>query len=800
MRYVKQMKLGMKLPLVMVGVALLGLCASSGIIYYALQSQVSSESKYEIQYFRDDIASSVTGWVGRMDYITETQAKNPAVITALEEFSAAYAEMEGNPSEILQRTYITENRHPLGSKDLLTTTQDNSAYDLAHQKIHPFLRDVKNSYGLYDLFLFAPNGDLVYSVYKENDFATNFVAGEWAQSGLGDAFRKAIRSPGDATVHVDFAPYGPSAGAPASFAAKPIRREDGSIAGVIAIQLPIEQLNEIINGESRLGETSDAFLIGPDGLMRSQSRFAKGNDVLQTSVDGPAVVDVIAGQSGIAHYINRNGVDVIASYKPINLSGVSWYLITEQSNAEFTANLTEIRNLLLLSFAAVALIVTLTSVYFSSRLTRPLKSVADATRVIASGDYAADIQQNNRTDEIGDIAVALDEMRVSLAEADQAREHSAAQAKVFEKNLNFVVTSLGAGLERLAQGDLTKAISEPFASEYERLRTDFNKAQKKLSSTLEEVVGKSDGIGGGAAELNQAADDLARRTESQAAALQETVAALKQLTDGLKEAASNAGQAHEHTNVAAAEAENSDAVVDRSLEAMKRIETSSGEINQIVTVIDDIAFQTNLLALNAGVEAARAGDAGRGFAVVASEVRALALRCADAAKEIKGLIKHSSTHVRDGVTLVTETGTALKGIVEKVNDIKTLTAGISSASQEQSSGVTEIMAAMDQLDEVTQRNAAMVEEMTAASHVLSGDSTTLNSLVSRFQTGNYGDAAHVDDGARDQDAPKTSGHNGSDKEGTRLKVVAKSDGDCATNQTVNGHAPSSGAQQDWVDF
>ncbi|MEO0362346.1 MAG: methyl-accepting chemotaxis protein, partial [Pseudomonadota bacterium] len=255
-------------------------------------------------------------------------------------------------------------------------------------------------------------------------------------------------------------------------------------------------------------------------------------------------------------------------------------------------------------------------------------------------------------DERGNV-VRIVKTAFDVTEKETRARADAALKERMEEEQSKVVTALSRGLAKLAAGDLTEKIEEPFAADYEGLRADFNRAQAGLSDVVGQVVQKSIGIGSGAGEVNQSADDLARRTESQAAALEETVAALKQLTDGLKQASADSEEAESFTTTAAKNAKSSEEIVEKSLDAMKRIETSSDQISQIIGVIDDIAFQTNLLALNAGVEAARAGEAGRGFAVVASEVRALAQRCADAAKEIKTLISESTSQVKDGVGLVT---------------------------------------------------------------------------------------------------------------------------------------------------
>ncbi len=298
-----------------------------------------------------------------------------------------------------------------------------------------------------------------------------------------------------------------------------------------------------------------------------------------------------------------------------------------------------------------------------------------------------------------------------------------------------VVTDLRAGIARLATGDLTEEIAEPFAKEYDQLRVDFNAALGQLRRTMTDLVDVSHNIRSGSTELTQGSDELSRRTEIQAATLEETAAALQQITVSVQTSAEGAQEADQAVQTARSNATNGGEVVVEAIGAMKDIETSSRQISRIISVIDDIAFQTNLLALNAGVEAARAGDAGRGFAVVASEVRALAQRSSAAAKEIKDLISASSDQVKCGVGLVGRTGEALDMIVKSVEHISELVSEIARSSREQSNGLSEINAGVTQLDDVTQKNAAMVEQSTAASHAMRAEAEKLSDLTGAFKTG-----------------------------------------------------------------
>jgi methyl-accepting chemotaxis protein len=330
---------------------------------------------------------------------------------------------------------------------------------------------------------------------------------------------------------------------------------------------------------------------------------------------------------------------------------------------------------------------------------------------------------------------------VYLDESERERLRLEAESKAAEEAQRLVVVALATGLSRLAGGDLTYRISDPFAGDYEKLRADFNDAMQTLQEAMKVIAANANGIHAGAGEITQASDDLSRRTEQQAATLEETAAALDQITATVKKTASGAMQADSTVAAARGDAERSGQVVREAVVAMGEIERSAKQISQIIGVIDEIAFQTNLLALNAGVEAARAGEAGRGFAVVASEVRALAQRSSDAAKEIKGLINESSRQVENGVDLVGRTGEALGGIVAKVADISGLVAEISASAQEQSTALGEVNSAINQMDQTTQQNAAMVEEATAASHSLTHEAETLNQLVSKFDVGTIAVAA-----------------------------------------------------------
>jgi methyl-accepting chemotaxis protein len=297
------------------------------------------------------------------------------------------------------------------------------------------------------------------------------------------------------------------------------------------------------------------------------------------------------------------------------------------------------------------------------------------------------------------------------------------------------VEALASGLKELAAGNLDQTMTTAFPDDLVRIRDDFNSSIGRLRSAMDEISSNAFAIGSGANEIRSAADDLARRTEQQAASVEETAAALEQITTTVADSSKRAEEASRLVSRTKENAEKSGAVVQQAIAAMGAIENSSREISNIIGVIDDIAFQTNLLALNAGVEAARAGEAGKGFAVVAQEVRELAQRSANAAKEIKTLINTSSEQVKGGVGLVGQTGEVLTEIVGQVQDIDLNIRAIVESAREQATGLKEINEAVVTMDQGTQKNAAMVEESTAASHGLAREVSALNTLLATFKTG-----------------------------------------------------------------
>ncbi|WP_353472528.1 methyl-accepting chemotaxis protein [Salipiger sp. H15] len=379
----------------------------------------------------------------------------------------------------------------------------------------------------------------------------------------------------------------------------------------------------------------------------------------------------------------------------------------------------------------LAVMLLLVLLWLRRLVLKPVNALQAAMSKVAAGDYEAELAMQARRDEFGELARHLADLTATLSRGRDAQE---ARGRAHEAQ-NRVVRHLSDALDALAGGSLLHTILEEFPGEYEELRGNYNRAVESLRMTMTEVNSGALNIHSSAEEIARASDDLSRRTETQAATLEQTAAALDEMLSRVREAAQSAREAESSVETAAKLADQNGEVMRSAIEAMGAIERSSQQINEIIGVIDDIAFQTNLLALNAGVEAARAGASGKGFAVVASEVRALAQRSSDAARQIKTLISGSADRVRDGVELVERSGDALSEVVAQVSQIATLVSSIAGVAAEQAQGLNEINVGVSNLDRVTQQNAAMVEESTAAAHMLRGDAGRLSELMQGFSVG-----------------------------------------------------------------
>ncbi|MGI2033418.1 methyl-accepting chemotaxis protein [Rhizobium panacihumi] len=594
---------------------------------------------------------------------------------------------------------------------------------------------MKEAGGLQIITIGNAKGDIIARMHSPDKFGDNVIGRrKTMQSAVSTGRLAAGIEPGRAGIGI--------------YAVAPVV-VSGTVVGVVDVGTELS--NAYFNPLAKRLGAEISVNVTQEGKLTNQSSTQGGTpflpaDIIQAAFDGKDVFE----------QATLGGRDMLVKAVPFtSFSGdkIGVFEIgtdtTEITAAARTALWTMLGVTLLTS------IIALTAFFlFAKSLGNAIGRLTSTMGRLAAGDLNATIEGEDRPDETGAMARAVQVFKDNALKTkelerqadeqrnmtEEQRRQNAEDARIRAEQMAEATKGLATGLQHLSSGDLTFQLDRPFAEDFESLRADFNATVSQLRGTLGSVAQATNSIDSGSREVSQSADDLSKRTEQQAASLEETAAALDQITVNVSNSSKRAEEARTVAIQANESARQSGAVVANAVQAMGRIEESSGQISNIIGVIDDIAFQTNLLALNAGVEAARAGEAGKGFAVVAQEVRELAQRSASAAKEIKDLIGKSSIEVGTGVKLVRETGEALHAIEAHIVTINQHMDSIATSSREQSVGLSEVNTAVNQMDQVTQQNAAMVEEANAAGATLATEAGRLRELISQFQLGHGGTA------------------------------------------------------------
>jgi methyl-accepting chemotaxis protein len=708
MKYLNNMKIAFKLPIVIVICAMLSAAATGWIVYSRAKSEVVQAQIDKMAATRDARKLLIMEYLSSIEMDLTTLAGSPVTQDAAIDFKLAWRSLQANQESYLKKYYINENPHPIGKKENLDFADDPSLYSTYHGKYHPWLREYLRNRGYYDIFLFDTEGNLLYTVFKEQDFATNVNNGKWKDTDLGVVYRAAMKS--EKPVFKDFHSYAPSNGAPASFIAQRVMHKSGKVIGVLAFQMPIDNFNALVSSPQGLGETGKVLIVGQDGLMRNNDRLQEKSTILKQAVTHAILPKALAGETGVAENTDYNNTPVLSAYAPINFMGVTWAAIVDLNKTELMAPLDDMRDQVLLVMLGISVVVICSGIVFSRPITRPLESITQVMLRMADGSTDVHIPGTRRGDEIGDMSRSLESFKVNKLDADMAkaiekqrqeeerqrqREESLKQLTVeFNQDVSVVISMVSAATDEL------------------------NATARSMSSIAGETANKS-------ATMSDASSSTTDNIASVASAVSQLRGSIQQLTGQVSTSSQAMGSAVED--------------VDQAVKQIQGLMSASEQIGDVVKIIQEIAEQTNLLALNATIEAARAGDAGKGFAVVANEVKNLAQQTSRATDDIAAQVNkvqqetghavHAVREIEKKIADVNKTATAIAAGIDEQNYA---TEEISRSTQTSTSYMEKLNGDVSYVNTAAQQTGTAAEEVLAASGELAQRTSELQQKIAAF--------------------------------------------------------------------
>ena len=683
----------------------------------ASSEALSSLSEDKLSSIAETEAAAFTDYLDSIQQDLDTVAANPFTLEALRGFESGWDALGSNQRNTLQDLYIDSNPNPLGEKHLLDYASDGSEYSQAHAEYHSWFREFLEARGYYDIFLFSNDGSLIYTVFKELDYATNLRTGEWASTDLGAAFRAiADNNAGvDAHAFFDFQPYAPSHGAPASFIARAIPDENGNIAGVLVFQMPIGHLNEMMAATAGLGETGESFLVGTDGLLRTDAPRADTSTILSARFPNAGLAASRSDGFSLYEGTSYSGERVAAAVVPVEFEGTQWFVVAQQNTDELYAPVANLQQRALIISLIVLAVLGVIGAFFARMISGPIASIAKTTDKIANGYFDTVIPYQKRGDEIGPLARSLEKFRLAMISAEKLAKEQQERA-VQDRKEAEQRAAIGEALANRARkfDEIVSSALEQFT----KAAGNLDENASAMAAIAEETASQSKGI-------TSASQNASSNVQSVAAATEE-------LTMSVSEISSKVEHSRNATSNAVSKAE-----VMR--ERVGGLETAANAISDVVGLITDIAGQTNLLALNATIEAARAGEAGKGFAVVASEVKALATQTSKATEDISRQVQAiqettsaSVSGIHDILTVISELEEASAQISAAIAQQNSATMQISESIQSAAGSVSEVDNNIHGVNDAAQEAGVTATRMRTASELLSEQSNILKSEVMSF--------------------------------------------------------------------
>ena len=712
------LRISQKLPAFIVGAALLSGVAVGIGNYTIAQQEIHNETEQKLIGIVESRKSALESYLSSIDQDMRVMVVNDLVQQSLAAFAGAYREFGKDVTKTLQDLYINNNPHPTGEKHKLSAAKDDSQYTMQHGLVHEKFRTMLEQRDYYDIFLIDMQGNVIYTVFKELDYATNLNTGKWKDSDLGNVFRAAVKEGKSGKLSfTDFRPYAPSFGAAASFIASPVFGDDGVALGVLAFQMPIGRINAIMQQRAGLGESGESYIVGTDFLMRSDSRFSEESTILKTKVEGPTTKAGLAGNEGVAEVLDYRGVKVMSAHVPFEFHGTQWAVMTEIDSAEAFAGIDTIRNMSLIIGVIVVLVVGVIGFFLARTISTPIVKLTDVMGALADGDNEVDVLYQEKSDELGDMGKAvqvfkdnaiekirLEEEEKKAAEERRQREEAERQREAEEN------------AERQARQERMDSLTSGFGDTVEEILGVVASSSTEMESSAQSMSEIARQTQDESVTVASAAEQATASVQTVASAAEELSSSISEITRQVAHSAEISGNA-----VKAAEGTN---------QTIRDLAEAAQKIGEVVDLINDIANQTNLLALNATIEAARAGDAGKGFAVVASEVKNLASQTAQATEDISNQIGSIQSTTQDAVG-------AIEGIGSTISEMNEIATTIASAVEEQGAATSEISRNVQEAASGTQNVSESIVTVKAGSEQTGEASgNVLNAsqeLAERFQ-------------------------------------------------------------------
>ncbi len=673
-----KMRIALKLPGLVVMAALVSVVAIGVANYMTAANELQAAAERQLTALAAARKATLDSYLGSVREDLAVLSENQTVRNALRDLSAGYDEAAAggqSAEQVLQRQYIQNN--PNTDKKMLDRAADDTAYNRAHGLYHPWLRQVLEERGYYDIFLIDASGDVVYTVFKEPDFATNLENGRWRDTDIAKVFEKTRNLRDGKFAFADFAAYAPSDGAAASFIAMPVL-DGGTYIGALAFQMPVGRINTIMQERTGMGETGETYLVGQDLLMRSDSRFSKDSTILKTKVDTATVRQALAGQTGGMETPDYRGTPVFSVYAPTEFGGVRWAIMAELDMAEIMQPVYGMRDTMLIIAFGVLVAVGIVGLLVARGIVGPIVLMTDVMRALAGGDKQIAIPATDRVDEIGEMAKAVLVFKENMIKADTLAAAQEAERKAKEARAVAVEKMIGT---------FDKGVAEVLGG-VASAATELERTAQAMSATAEQASHQATAV---SAASNQASANV-----------QTVATAAEELSASISEIGRQVSQSAEIAASAVREAEKTNATV-------RGLADAAQKIGDVVSLINNIAGQTNLLALNATIEAARAGEAGKGFAVVAQEVKNLANQTSKATEEISAQILSVQQETHGAVAAIEK----IREVISEINDISTT---IASAVEEQGVSTQEIARNVQQAAQGTQAVNSNISGVTDAAN------------------------------------------------------------------------------------